>query len=45
MLFSSEADELRNLFPESTVLCAVIKIRKEDVNSELRPSPAFQKIA
>jgi glutamate synthase domain-containing protein 2/FAD/FMN-containing dehydrogenase/glutamate synthase domain-containing protein 3/ferredoxin len=37
------ADELRNLFPDSTVLCAVIKIKKEDVNSELRPSPAFQK--
>jgi glutamate synthase domain-containing protein 2/FAD/FMN-containing dehydrogenase/glutamate synthase domain-containing protein 3/ferredoxin len=38
------ADELRNLFPESTVLCAVIKIKKEDVNSELQPSPAFQKM-
>jgi len=38
------AGELRNLFPESTVLSAVIKIRKEDVNSELQPSPAFQKI-
>jgi glutamate synthase domain-containing protein 2/FAD/FMN-containing dehydrogenase/glutamate synthase domain-containing protein 3/ferredoxin len=37
------ADELRNLFPESTVLCAVIKIKKEDVNSELQPSPAFQR--
>jgi glutamate synthase domain-containing protein 2/FAD/FMN-containing dehydrogenase/ferredoxin len=36
------ANELRGLFPESTVLCAVIKIRKEDVNSELRPSPAFR---
>ena len=37
-----QANELRGLFPESTVLCAVIKIRKEDVNSELRPSPAFR---
>jgi glutamate synthase domain-containing protein 2/FAD/FMN-containing dehydrogenase/glutamate synthase domain-containing protein 3/ferredoxin/glutamate synthase domain-containing protein 1 len=37
-------DELRNLFSRSTVLCAVIKFRKEDVNSELRPSRALQKI-
>ena len=36
--------KLRGLFPKSTVLCAVIKIRKGDVNSELRPSPAFQKM-
>jgi len=35
-------DALRNLFPESTVLCAVIKIRQGDVNSELQPSPAFR---
>ncbi len=35
--------ELKNLFPESTVLSAVIKIGKGDVNSELRPSSAFQK--
>jgi glycolate dehydrogenase FAD-linked subunit len=38
------AGELRGLFPRSTVLCAVIKIKKEDVNSELQPSPAFQKM-
>ncbi len=36
--------ELRNFFPGSTVLCAVIKVKREDVNSELRPSPALQKI-
>jgi glutamate synthase domain-containing protein 2/FAD/FMN-containing dehydrogenase/glutamate synthase domain-containing protein 3/ferredoxin len=35
--------KLRDLFPESTVLCAVMKIRREDVNSELQPSPAFRK--
>jgi glutamate synthase domain-containing protein 2/FAD/FMN-containing dehydrogenase/glutamate synthase domain-containing protein 3/glutamate synthase domain-containing protein 1/ferredoxin len=35
--------ELRNLFPKSTVLCAVMKIGREDINSELQPSPAFQK--
>jgi glutamate synthase domain-containing protein 2/FAD/FMN-containing dehydrogenase/glutamate synthase domain-containing protein 3/glutamate synthase domain-containing protein 1/ferredoxin len=36
-------DNLKGLFPQSTVLCAVIKIKKEYVNSELQPSPAFQK--
>jgi glutamate synthase domain-containing protein 2/FAD/FMN-containing dehydrogenase/glutamate synthase domain-containing protein 3/ferredoxin/glutamate synthase domain-containing protein 1 len=36
--------KLRNLFSNSTVLCALIKFGKEDVNSELRPSPAVQKI-
>jgi glutamate synthase domain-containing protein 2/FAD/FMN-containing dehydrogenase/glutamate synthase domain-containing protein 3/ferredoxin len=38
------ANELRDLFPKSTVLCAVIKIRKENVDSELRPSPIFRKM-
>jgi glutamate synthase domain-containing protein 2/FAD/FMN-containing dehydrogenase/ferredoxin len=37
-------NDLRSLFPKSTVLCAVIKIKKEDVNSELRPSPIFRKM-
>jgi glutamate synthase domain-containing protein 2/FAD/FMN-containing dehydrogenase/glutamate synthase domain-containing protein 3/ferredoxin/glutamate synthase domain-containing protein 1 len=35
--------KLKGLFPQSTVLCAVIKIKREYVNSELRPSPAFRK--
>ena len=39
-----QANELREFFPQSTVLCAVIKIKKEDINSELRPSPALQKM-
>ncbi len=43
-LVLERVDELRVLFPESTLLCAVIKIKKEDVNSELRPSPDFQKM-
>jgi glutamate synthase domain-containing protein 2/glutamate synthase domain-containing protein 3/ferredoxin/glutamate synthase domain-containing protein 1 len=38
-----QVDKLRGLFPRSTVLCAIIKIKREDVNSELRPSSAFQK--
>jgi glutamate synthase domain-containing protein 2/glutamate synthase domain-containing protein 3/ferredoxin len=38
------ANELRELFPTSTVLGAVIKIRKENVDSELRPSPAFRRM-
>jgi glutamate synthase domain-containing protein 2/FAD/FMN-containing dehydrogenase/glutamate synthase domain-containing protein 3/ferredoxin len=38
------ADELRDLFSKSTVLCAVIKIKKEYLNSELRPTAAFRKI-
>jgi glutamate synthase domain-containing protein 2/FAD/FMN-containing dehydrogenase/glutamate synthase domain-containing protein 3/ferredoxin len=35
---------LRNLFPDAAVLCAVIKVKKEDINSELRPVPALQKM-
>ena len=35
--------KLRELFSDSTVLCAVIKIGKEDVDPYLRPTPAFQK--
>jgi glutamate synthase domain-containing protein 2/FAD/FMN-containing dehydrogenase/glutamate synthase domain-containing protein 3/ferredoxin len=36
-------NEIQGLFSESTVLCAVIEIRKGDVDSELRPVPLFQK--
>ncbi|NWG01509.1 MAG: FAD-binding protein [Syntrophaceae bacterium] len=39
-----QTDRLRALFPESTLLCAVIKIKKEDFNSERRPSASFQKM-
>ena len=35
-------DELKRLFPGSAVLSAVIKINKDDVDSELRPTPVFQ---
>ena len=38
------ANALRDLFPEPTVLCAVIKIKKEDVDFDLRPTPVFQKL-
>jgi hypothetical protein len=37
-------DELKRLFPGSTVLSAVIKTNKDDVDSELRPTPAFQQM-
>ncbi len=36
-------DEIQGLLPKSTVLCAVIEVKKEDVDSELRPTPLFQK--
>jgi glutamate synthase domain-containing protein 2/FAD/FMN-containing dehydrogenase/glutamate synthase domain-containing protein 3/ferredoxin len=35
-------DEIQGLFSKSTVLCAVIEIRKGDVDSELRPTPLLQ---
>jgi len=35
-------DEIEGLFSKSTVLCAVIRIRKGDVDSELRPGPLLQ---
>jgi glutamate synthase domain-containing protein 2/glutamate synthase domain-containing protein 3/glutamate synthase domain-containing protein 1 len=35
-------DELKHLFAGSAVLCAVLKIKKDDVDSELRPTPIFQ---
>jgi glutamate synthase domain-containing protein 2/FAD/FMN-containing dehydrogenase/glutamate synthase domain-containing protein 3/ferredoxin len=37
-------DEIQRLFPTSSVLCAVIKIKPEDVNSELRPAPSLQNL-
>ena len=36
-------DGLKDLFSESVVFSAVIKIRREDIDSELRPTPVFQK--
>jgi glutamate synthase domain-containing protein 2/FAD/FMN-containing dehydrogenase/glutamate synthase domain-containing protein 3/ferredoxin len=36
-------DQIQALFSKSTVLCAVIEIRKGDVDSELRPTPFFRK--
>ncbi|MFB3884196.1 MAG: glutamate synthase-related protein [Thermodesulfobacteriota bacterium] len=38
----AQVDPFRRLFPKSTVFSAVLKIRKGDVDSELRPSPRFQ---
>ncbi|OGP60153.1 MAG: hypothetical protein A2162_02860, partial [Deltaproteobacteria bacterium RBG_13_52_11b] len=40
---ASESNGLRGLFPEPTRLCAFIKVKKEDIDSELRPAAAFQK--
>ena len=37
-----QGDRFRTLFPESTILCAVLKIGKEDVTSELQPSPSLR---
>ncbi len=37
-----EINEIQRLFPQSSVLCAVIRIKPEYVNSELRPTPLFQ---
>ena len=34
--------ELRGLFPEPAVLSAVIRVEKEDIDPELRPTPALQ---
>lgn len=39
-----EIDELKSLFPESTLLGAVIKIQREDIDSELRPTAVFEKL-
>ncbi|MDP2969247.1 MAG: glutamate synthase-related protein, partial [Deltaproteobacteria bacterium] len=35
--------QLKDLFHNSTVLCAVINIDSDDVDSELRPTPVFRK--
>ncbi|MDI7261053.1 MAG: glutamate synthase-related protein, partial [Thermodesulfobacteriota bacterium] len=37
------SDQIKDLFHNSTVLCAVINIDSEDIDSELRPSPVFRK--
>jgi ferredoxin len=37
-------DDLRHLFSKSTILCAVLSIKKEDIDSELRPTAAFEKL-
>jgi glutamate synthase domain-containing protein 2/ferredoxin len=37
-------DEVRHLFSASTILCAVLSIKKEDIDSELRPITAFEKL-
>ena len=39
----SRMDGVGKLFPEPTVLCAVIRIEKGDVDSELQPAPRFRK--
>ncbi len=36
-------NEVKTLFSESTILCAVLNIEKEDIDSELRPTSAFEK--
>ena len=36
-------DQLKDLFHNSTVLCAVINIDSDDIDSELRPTPVFRK--
>jgi glutamate synthase domain-containing protein 2/FAD/FMN-containing dehydrogenase/ferredoxin len=38
-----QGDELKGLISESAVLCAVLKIKKENISDELRPSPSLQK--
>lgn len=37
-------DEMKDLFSESTILCAVLNIRKEGIDSQLLPAPGFQKL-
>ena len=36
-------NELKSLFSKSTILSAVMNVSKENVDSELRPTPLFQK--
>jgi glutamate synthase domain-containing protein 2/FAD/FMN-containing dehydrogenase/ferredoxin/glutamate synthase domain-containing protein 3 len=35
---------VKSLFSESTILCAVLNIGKEDIDSELRPTRTFEKL-
>jgi len=37
-------EEVRDLFSSSTILCAVLNVQKDDINAELRPAPAFEKL-
>jgi len=36
-------DEIKSLFSGSPTLCAVLNIKKDEIDSELRPAPAFEK--
>ena len=38
-----QRDQIRSLFPESTVLCAVVNLNRGEVDEELRLSPFLQK--
>ncbi|MGD0916967.1 MAG: FAD-binding protein, partial [Thermodesulfobacteriota bacterium] len=38
----AQMDGLKRFFSESIVLSAVMKVKKDDVDSELRPTPIFQ---
>ena len=38
------SQEVKTLFHDSTVLCAVLRIAKGDVDAELRPTPALRQI-
>ena len=38
------SNELRAFFSEATVLSAVIRVRKEDIDAELRPVPALRRL-
>jgi glutamate synthase domain-containing protein 2/FAD/FMN-containing dehydrogenase/ferredoxin/glutamate synthase domain-containing protein 1 len=38
-----QINEVKHLFSESTVLCAVLNINMEDIDSELQPTRVFQK--
>jgi glutamate synthase domain-containing protein 2/ferredoxin len=40
----ARTNELRSLLPEPIILCALLKIEKDDINSELRPKPGLQKL-
>jgi glutamate synthase domain-containing protein 2/ferredoxin/glutamate synthase domain-containing protein 3/glutamate synthase domain-containing protein 1 len=38
----AQIDELKRFLPGSTLFSAVMKVKKEDVDSELRPAPIFR---